>query len=176
MNYRTEVFLLLLAQLLFLSEIFPAEGKLKEGECEVCIKFLTKVKKTLTSEEENDVSVIETKLKKACKKAKGKDNRFCYYVGGTEDAATGMLGDITKPLSFHVPPEKVCEKLKRKDSQICELQYEQKIDLKNTNLKKLRVKQLKKILSDYDEECKGCVEKSDFIKKIEEIMQQHTEL
>ena len=50
----------------------------------------------------------------------------CYYVGGTEDAATGMLGDITKPLSFHVPPEKVCEKLKRKDSQICELQYGKK--------------------------------------------------
>ena len=42
----------------------------------VCIKFLGKVKKTLTSEEENDKSIIETRLRKACKKAKGKDNRF----------------------------------------------------------------------------------------------------
>ncbi|KXJ04740.1 Mesencephalic astrocyte-derived neurotrophic factor, partial [Exaiptasia diaphana] len=53
---------------------------------------------------------------------------------------------------------------------------EQKIDLKNTNLKKLRVKQLKKILNDFDETCQGCVEKSDYIKKIEELMAQHSEL
>lgn len=176
MNFRTEVIILILAHVLLCNEIFRVEAKLKEGECEVCIKFLSKVKKTLTAEEENDVSVIKTRLRKACKKTKGKDNRFCYYIGGTEDAATGMLGEVTKPMSYHVPPEKICEKLKRKDSQICELQYEQKLDLKNTNLKKLRVKQLKKILNDYDEECKGCVEKSDFIKKIEEIVKQHTEL
>jgi hypothetical protein len=53
---------------------------------------------------------------------------------------------------------------------------EQKIDLKNTDLKKLRVKQLKKILNDFDEQCYGCVEKSDFIKKIQEVMAEHTEL
>ena len=53
---------------------------------------------------------------------------------------------------------------------------DQKIDLKNTNLKKLRVKQLKKILNDFDETCQGCVEKSDYIKKIQEVMAEHTEL
>ena len=37
-----------------------------------------------------------------------------------------MLGDITKPMSYHLPPEKICEKLKKKDSQICELQYGKK--------------------------------------------------
>jgi len=176
MNFRAEYLLVIVAYVLLCCEIFSTEAALKDKECEVCIKFLSKVKKSLTPEEESNVNKVEAKLRKLCKKAKGKDNRFCYYIGATDDAATGAIGLVTKPMSFHMPPEKICEKLKKKDSQICELQYEQKIDLKSVNLKKLRVKQLKKILSDYDEECNGCLEKSDFIKKIEEIKAQHTEL
>ena len=53
---------------------------------------------------------------------------------------------------------------------------DKQIDLNNVDLKKLRVKQLKKILNDWDEECVGCLEKSDFIKKIEQLKQEHTEL
>ena len=44
-------------------------------------------------------------------------------MGGTEDAATGILGEMAKPLSWGMPIEKVCEKLKKKDKQICELRY-----------------------------------------------------
>ena len=47
----------------------------------------------------------------------------CYYLGGTEDAATGILGEMSKPLSWGMPSDKVCEKLKKKDKQICELRY-----------------------------------------------------
>ena len=47
----------------------------------------------------------------------------CYYVGGTEDAATYILNEITKPLGYFMSPEAICEKLKKKDRQICELQY-----------------------------------------------------
>ena len=47
----------------------------------------------------------------------------CYYLGGTDDAATGILGEMSKPLSWGMPVEKVCEKLKKKDKQICELRY-----------------------------------------------------
>lgn len=50
-------------------------------------------------------------------------NHQCYYVGGTEDAATSILNSVLKPLSYHKPAEKICEDLKRKDSQICALQY-----------------------------------------------------
>ena len=53
---------------------------------------------------------------------------------------------------------------------------DKQIDLKNTDLKKLRVKQLKKILNDFDEDCIGCVEKSDYVKKIQNLMKEHTEL
>ncbi len=47
----------------------------------------------------------------------------CYYIGATNDAATKMINEVSKPLSYHVPVEKICEKLKKKDSQICELKY-----------------------------------------------------
>lgn len=53
---------------------------------------------------------------------------------------------------------------------------EQKIDVRNVDLKKLRVKQLRKILQSWDEECNGCIEKTDFIQRIEELKDQHTEL
>lgn len=34
-----------------------------------------------------------------------------------------MINEVSKPLSYHVPVDKICEKLKKKDSQICELKY-----------------------------------------------------
>jgi hypothetical protein len=37
------------------------------------------------------------------------------------------------------------------------------------DLKKLKVRDLRKILSEWDEACDGCIEKADFIKRIEEL-------
>lgn len=34
-----------------------------------------------------------------------------------------MINEVSRPMSHHVPVEKICEKLKKKDSQICELKY-----------------------------------------------------
>ena len=44
------------------------------------------------------------------------------------------------------------------------------------NLKKMRVKELKKILNDWEENCEGCLEKSDYIKRIESLKIKHVEL
>ena len=44
-------------------------------------------------------------------------------MGGTEDAATGILSNLIRPLSYHMPETKICEKLKAMDGQICELRY-----------------------------------------------------
>ena len=57
----------------------------------------------------------------------------------------------------------------KKDSQICELRYEKMIDLKTVDLKKLKVKDLRKILSDWDERCENCIEKAEFIARVEEL-------
>lgn len=90
-------------------------------------------------------------------------------IGGLEESATGILGEMSKPISYHMPSDKICEKLKKKDAQICDLRYEKQIDLNTVDLKKLKVRDLKKILSDWDESCDGCLEKPDFIKRIEEL-------
>lgn len=103
------------------------------------------------------------------------------------------MGELSKPLSYSLPAEKICEKLKKKDAQICDLRFgkstflcprplvtliiffptEKQIDLNSVDLKKLKVRDLKKILSDWDENCDGCLEKTDFIKKIEELKPQY---
>jgi len=142
---------------------------LKEGDCEVCISVLKKFQASLAKEDSSDPKKIEKSFKTFCSDLKLKENRFCYYLGGTADAATGILGEMSKPLSWGMPVEKVCEKLKKKDKQICELRYEKQIDLKSVDLKKLKVRDLKKILNDWDENCDGCLEKGDFIKRIEEL-------
>lgn len=46
---------------------------------------------------------------------------------------------------------------------------DKQIDWGTVDLKKLKVRDLKKILSDWDETCDGCLEKPDFIKRIEEL-------
>uniref|UniRef100_H3CI62 Mesencephalic astrocyte-derived neurotrophic factor n=1 Tax=Tetraodon nigroviridis TaxID=99883 RepID=H3CI62_TETNG len=114
----------------------PAEA-LKDGECEVCVTFLGRFYDSL---KENDVKFNDVEIEKAmlrsCKDAKGKENRFCYYIGATSDAATKMINEVSRPMSHHVPVEKICEKLKKKDSQICELKYDKQLDLSTVDLKK----------------------------------------
>jgi len=128
-------------------------------------------------------------------------------LGGLEESATGILGEMSKPMSWGMPATKICEKLKKMDGAICELRFgkrllkrpiqlqpttqsvsrilsilhslncshllyifpEKTIDLKTVDLKKLKVRDLKKILSGWDEDCDGCIEKSDFIKRIEAL-------
>merc|ERR1719365_580613 len=145
----------------------------KKGECEVCVAVIDRFRATLSKEDASNQAAIEKEFKSFCKPLKLKENRFCYFLGGTADAATGILGEMAKPMSWGMPSDKVCEKLKKKDKQICELTYEKQIDFSTVDFKKLKVKDLKKILSDWDENCDGCLEKTDFIKKIEQVMPQH---
>ena len=55
----------------------------------------------------------------------------------------------------------------------CCIFAEKTVDFASVNLKKLKVKDLKNILSDWDEVCRGCTEKSDYIKLIEELMPKY---
>ncbi|XP_057660903.1 mesencephalic astrocyte-derived neurotrophic factor homolog [Diorhabda carinulata] len=153
-----------------------AVSSLKPNECEVCIKTLTKFSDTLDDSTRKDPKKIENEFREFCKGLKNKENRFCYYLGGLEESATGILGEMSKPMSWSMPAEKICEKLKKKDAQICELHYDVEIDLKNVDLKKLKVRDLKKILNDWGENCEGCIEKSEYLSRIEELKPRHIEL
>uniref|UniRef100_A0A2P2HX90 Mesencephalic astrocyte-derived neurotrophic factor homolog n=2 Tax=Hirondellea gigas TaxID=1518452 RepID=A0A2P2HX90_9CRUS len=149
--------------------LFSSSTVTAQEECEVCVGFLTRLSESLTADEKNTPAKIETRLKELCKTTKSRENRFCYYIGGLEESATGILGEISRPLSWSMPTSKICEKLKKMDSQICELRYEKQIDLNKVDLKKLKVRDLKKILSDWDETCEDCLEKSDYIRFIEKL-------
>lgn len=117
---------------------------------------------------------LENMIKKQCKGfTDEKEKRMCYYIGGTKDAATTMLRQITGPLKNGLPSDRICEKLKKKDYQICELKYEKPMDLEGMDVKKQRVKVLKKILTQWGENCKGCTSKSDYVKRVEELMPKH---
>jgi len=50
---------------------------------------------------------------------------------------------------------------------------EKQIDWKTVDFNKMRVKQLKKVLADWGEECKGCLEKSEYIKKIKDLLPKY---
>ena len=77
---------------------------------------------------------------------------------------------MSRPMSWNMPADKICrEKLLKKDSQICDLKYEKQIDVNEVDLKKLKVKDLKKILNDWGEDTKAFSEKSEFIRRIEEL-------
>ncbi|KNC85363.1 hypothetical protein SARC_02455 [Sphaeroforma arctica JP610] len=153
-----------------------ADAKLKEGECDVCIGSLTKLKSEVTSEQKKTVDSYETYIKEWCEAHPhgNKEERFCYLIGGLEASATKTIKDVSVPLHNNLPPARICEKLKKTNSAICELAYDKEIDLSNPA--KLKIKELKKVLANWGEKCNGCAEKADFVKMVNDLKHKHTEL
>ncbi|XP_052584953.1 cerebral dopamine neurotrophic factor isoform X1 [Peromyscus californicus insignis] len=166
---------------LWISDLVLAQG-LEAGvqpgaDCEVCKEFLNRFYNSLlTRGIDFSVDTVEKELINFCLDAKGKENRLCYYLGATKDAATKILGEVTRPMSVHMPIVKICERLKKMDSQICELKYEKKLDLASVDLGKMRVAELKQILHSWGEECKACVEKNDYVNLIKELTPKYAEM
>ncbi|KAL3982842.1 Ubiquitin-conjugating enzyme E2 N domain protein [Acanthocheilonema viteae] len=140
----------------------------RQESCEVCEKVLSDVVDSIAASDRTDANRIDEALREHCGGTKGKENKFCFYIGAVPESATSIMNDVVKPLSWSMPVTKVCEKLRTMDSQICELKFDKSIDWKTVDLKKLRVKELKKILDGWGEECKGCTEKSEYIAKVVE--------
>ncbi|XP_074873825.1 cerebral dopamine neurotrophic factor [Carettochelys insculpta] len=146
-----------------------------EAQCEVCKGFLDRFYNSL-KEKHSDFSVatIEKELVNSCMDTKGKEQRLCYYIGATSDAATKIISEVSRPMSAHVPVWKICEKLKKNDIQICELKYERKLDLNSVDLSKMRVAELRKILDSWGEVCRACIEKTEFVNLIKELAPKYT--
>lgn len=47
------------------------------------------------------------------------------------------------------------------------------MDFVNANFKKMKVKELKKILLNWGEDCKGCTEKGEFIAQVEKLLPKY---
>ncbi|VFV25295.1 Hypothetical predicted protein [Lynx pardinus] len=109
---------------LWVSNLGPVLGQEAGADCEVCKEFLNRFYNSLIARGVNfSLDTIEKELVSFCLDVKGKENRLCYYLGATKDAATKILSEVARPMSVHMPATKICEKLKKMDSQICELKY-----------------------------------------------------
>ncbi|KAL2103021.1 hypothetical protein ACEWY4_002189 [Coilia grayii] len=151
-------------------------GLIDADECEVCVGFLERLYKSLVSaHSELSHDIVEEGLNQACAQATGKDSRLCYYLGASSDAAARVTGEVTRPLSAHVPPTKICERLQKRDGQICELRYDKPVlDWSREALSKMRVLELKRLLSSWGEECRACLEKGEFIDLVQQVAPKHS--
>jgi len=163
---------ILLSFLLSLIGLSVSKTITKEN-CEVCVTFLEKFVEGADKERLTSIPKITADLEKKCSKSKGGDERFCYAFGGSENSATSIIKELAQFISWTMPAEKICAKLVKKDAQICDFKYEKKLDLATINIQKLKVKDLKAILSDWNESCKGCTEKHEFVKMVESLMEKH---
>ncbi|XP_018956630.1 cerebral dopamine neurotrophic factor-like [Cyprinus carpio] len=145
-------------------------------ECEVCVGFLGRLYNSLVLRHtELSPELVEEGLIRACAETTGKENRLCYYLGASSYAAAKVTGEVSRPLSAHVPVRKICQRLQRRDSQICELRYEHPVlDWSRDALSKMRVLELKRVLALWGEECRACLEKSEFIDLIQEVAPKHS--
>jgi hypothetical protein len=168
-------FLCLAGFLLLVVPQFTSAATGKDAKCEVCISMVNRLLKILEDEkiERTDEAKVEARFVEMCKTAKNKEHTLCYYIGATPTSATYIVKELVKPVARFLPADKVCEKLRVKDSQICDLSYDKEIDWKTVDFNKLKVKDLKKILDDWGEVCKGCSEKTEFISRIKELMPKH---
>eukprot|EP00240_Pyramimonas_obovata_P006990 CAMPEP_0118922210 /NCGR_PEP_ID=MMETSP1169-20130426/1214_1 /TAXON_ID=36882 /ORGANISM="Pyramimonas obovata, Strain CCMP722" /LENGTH=180 /DNA_ID=CAMNT_0006863041 /DNA_START=117 /DNA_END=659 /DNA_ORIENTATION=+ len=150
-----------------------AEEETKEPDCPVCHNIISVFSETLTKEEKKDMVTIEQKFQAFCdKKANenSKDAKFCYYTTG----ASSLKREISKPLSAGFPPAAICKKLGKKDSAICALTYRKVYThdltkLEEPQIKKMKLKDLRTILSEHNKECVGCIEKDDFVRTVLQI-------
>jgi len=168
-------YLIFLIAVLFTFSTVHSKKPVDEQHCEVCIKTITTFADTLTDSDKTKAEKIEQAFKIYCSKVKvdTKEHRLCYYIGALETSATYAIGDLSKPLSWGIPVEKICrERLSKTNPQICDLKYEKQIDVNAVDLNKLKVKDLKKILSDWGETA-DFIEKSEFIKRINEVKDKY---
>ncbi|CAF0877460.1 unnamed protein product [Adineta ricciae] len=165
----------ILLAILLTIPFLQAKKPLDEQHCEVCIKTINKFAETLSADDKSSVEKIEKGFKSFCKKVKvdSKEHRLCYYVGALETSATYAIGDLSKPLAWGIPTEKICrERLFKTNPQICDLKYEKPIDINGIDLNKLKVKDLKKILTDWGETA-DFMEKSEYIRRINEVKDKY---
>lgn len=174
MIIKSRFIIVLFASLLVaLSLVTTIVQALNESECPVCFSIVEKLRADIAKDEKAKLNKedISTAFLHLCDTASkdSTESKFCYYMGGQDVSATRTYKEMAEKISWGLPTDKVCEHLRSRDSQICEIREKKPIDLKTVDLKKLKVADLRRLLKERGESCDGCLEKSEFIKKVEEI-------
>mgnify|MGYP003090049877 CR=1 FL=1 len=158
--------------MLFRSILFTAVSakRLSAEDCKVCIDVVEGIEKTLTESDKKDLLTIEDKIATYCKQKKisSEQKKICYHIDP-------IKRELSRPLSFGMPAEDICiRKLNKNNPEFCAVKYsaekpsasEQKIDPS-----KMRISQLKSYLAEHGTKCTGCYEKSDYVRKVKEVME-----
>ena len=126
---------------------------------------------SLSKAERKQKLVVEAAIDKFCKQTKkdSKEKKLCYFI-------QPIKRDISTPIGNGVPADRICKRLKKRAQEICTIRYPEKIDLSKVDLSKLRVRQLRKILSENGVACENCIEKSDFIREVKKALGHSDEL
>ena len=132
----------------------------------VCVKVIEDVRGKMSKEDARSKPNIEAALGEYCEnkenKLSAKEKKICYYLDP-------IKRDVAQPFSLGMPSLKVCQRINKTNPEICTVKFPVKTEnLEKQDLSKLRVKQLKQILSERGVECKGCIEKEEFIKRVQE--------
>jgi hypothetical protein len=122
------------------------------------------VRNSMSKENASKKPAIEQALGDYCAQEtlNSREKKMCYYIDP-------IKRDVAQPFSLGMPTLKLCQRISKQNPEICTVKFPvQTQNLEKQDLSKLRVKQLKQILSERGVECKGCVEKEEFIKKVQE--------
>ena len=124
------------------------------------------IRATMTKEDSKKKPAIEKAMGDYCANKdsalSAREKKICYYIDP-------IKRDVAQPFSLGMPSLKVCQRITKSNPEICTVKFPIKTEkLEKQDLSKLRVKQLKQILSERGVECKGCVEKDEYIKKVQD--------
>jgi hypothetical protein len=122
------------------------------------------VRAALSKEDAKKKPEIEAALGAYCARdtLNAKEKKVCYYVDP-------IKRDVAQPFSLGMSSLKVCQRINKANPEICTVKLPVKTEaMAKQDISKLRVKQLKQILADRGVECKGCVEKEEFVARVKE--------
>merc|ERR1719253_416971 len=160
--------LLLLPLALVLVSCVPASAY-RCSNPDVCIQWYNDIYYKTEYGQTNEQ--IEQLIEKHCDKIGDTKpfSKMCYYM-------MGVKRKVSNDLKQGAPAELACKRYIDSDQAICELRFPKKLD-PSMNLEKMRVKELRHLMQEYEVECTNCLEKSDMIKRIREtIMKDSKEL
>lgn len=122
------------------------------------------IRSSLSKEDSRKKPAIEAAMGDYCKEdaRNARERKICYYIDP-------IKRDVAQPFSLGMTSLKVCQRINKSNPEICTVKFPVKTEKMETkDISKLRVKQLKQILADRGVECKGCVEKEEFVARVKE--------
>lgn len=120
------------------------------------------VRASMSKEDSRNKDKIEAAFGQFCDNvSSSREKKLCYYIDP-------MKREVAQPFSTGMPSLKVCKRLSERNPEICTVKFPVTTPQEPQDLSKLRVKQLKAILGQRGVECKGCVEKEEFIRRVQE--------